>query len=90
VKSRATETFWKLLNALPSEIREQAGVAYRMFRANPRHPGLHFKRVHGSDQLVAVRVGRSYRAVGIQSESDEIVWFWIGPHDEYERIIYSQ
>jgi len=32
-------------------------------------------------------VGRSYRAIGILTASDEIVWFWIGPHDEYEKVL---
>jgi hypothetical protein len=37
--------------------------------------------------LVSARVGRVYRAVGVHSASDEIVWFWIGPHDEYEKLL---
>jgi hypothetical protein len=69
--------------------RSQARAAYRLFRENPRHPGLHFKRVHGSDRLVAARIG-SYRTVGILSASDEVVWFWIGPHEQYEKIISSR
>lgn len=40
--------------ALPAEVRRQARLAYRQFVANPRHPGLHFKQIHGSDRLVAV------------------------------------
>ena len=27
-----------------------------------------------------------YRAVGIR-DGEEIVWHWIGPHDEYEKLI---
>jgi hypothetical protein len=88
VKSHTNDSFRKLFAALPAEIREQARAAYKLFRTNPRHPGLHFKRVHGSDRLVAARIGRSYRAVGILSASDEVVWFWIGPHEQYEKIIY--
>jgi hypothetical protein len=69
-------------------VREQAVAAYRLFRSNPRHPGLNFKRVHRTERYVSVRVGRSYRAVGILSSSDEVVWFWIGPHEAYEKILY--
>ncbi len=54
---------------------------------NPRHPGLHFKQIHGSDRLVAVRISRDYRAVGVRGSPDEILWFWIGPHSEYERLL---
>ena len=75
--------------ALPAEVREQARAAYRLFRANPRHPGLNFKRVHGTTKFVSARVGRSYRAVGIQRSTDEVVWFWIGPHEQYEKLLYT-
>jgi len=36
--------------------------------------------------IYSARVGKGHRAVGVL-ESDEIVWFWIGSHKEYERII---
>ena len=77
MKSHINPSFRRLFAALPAEVQEQARAAYRLFRGNPRHPGLNFKRVHAS-----------YRAVGIMSESDEVVWFWIGPHEEYEKILY--
>jgi hypothetical protein len=70
-------------------MRSQARAAYRLFQKNPRHRGLHFKHVHGSKRLVSARVGRSYRAVGVLLASDEVVWFWIGPHDEYEKVLKS-
>ena len=76
-----------MFTALPAEVREQARAAYQLFRSNPRHPGLNFKRVHGTDRYVSVRVGRTYRAVGILAGSDEVVWFWIGPHEQYETLL---
>lgn len=87
MKSSRTPSFRKLFSALPSEIREQARAAYKLFRANPRHPGLNFKRVHGSQRLVSVRVTGSYRAVGVLRTADHVLWFWIGPHEEYEKIL---
>jgi hypothetical protein len=89
LKSHVNTASRKHLRLLPSTIQDQARAAYRLFVSNPRHPGLNFKRIHGSDRLVSVRVGRSYRAVGILTGADEILWFWIGPHEEYEKIIYS-
>jgi hypothetical protein len=76
-----------MFDALPAEVREQAHAAYQLFRTNPRHPGLNFKRVHGTTGFVSVRVGRSYRAVGLVVGSDEVVWFWIGPHEQYETLV---
>jgi hypothetical protein len=33
-----------------------------------------------------VRIGHDFRALGIL-ERDTIIWFWIGPHDIYERLL---
>lgn len=89
MNSHVNNAFRKRFAELPAEVQDQARAAYRLFRGNPRHPGLNFKRIHGTDRFVSARVGRSYRAVGILSRADEVVWFWIGPHEEYEKIIYG-
>jgi hypothetical protein len=34
-----------------------------------------------------VRVTESYRAVGVRKADDEIVWFFIGTHAEYDRLL---
>jgi hypothetical protein len=34
----------------------------------------------------SVRIGLSYRALGY-IENQEIVWYWIGPPAEYDRIL---
>jgi len=88
VKSRTTASFRKLFASLPTDVREQARAAYRLFSSNPHHPSLHFKRVHQTEPLYAARISRSYRAVGTLEENDTIVWFWIGPHEQYETLIY--
>lgn len=79
-----------MLAGLPGEVREQARAAYRLFRSNPRHPSLHFKQVLARDSIVSVRVGRDYRAVGVQREAGAILWFWIGPHEAYETILANR
>jgi hypothetical protein len=33
-----------------------------------------------------VRIGRGYRALG-RRQGDTLVWFWIGTHDDYDRLI---
>jgi hypothetical protein len=68
-------------------VREQAVEAYLLFRANPWHPSLHYKRVHPTRPIMSVRVGGDYRAVGIQREPGAILWFWIGPHEQYETLL---
>lgn len=87
MKSRTNAAFRKLLASLPRSVREQAIAAYRLFQADPWHPSLHFKRVHPTKPIMSVRVGGDYRAVGIQRESGAILWFWIGPHEQYETLL---
>jgi hypothetical protein len=87
VKSKTTAAFRKRLAALPPSLRQQARSAYRIFSANPHHASLHFKRVHAQEEIYSARVGRSYRAVGVLDEANLIVWFWIGPHEQYETLL---
>jgi hypothetical protein len=86
MKSSATERFWKLYADLPAEVRKQAREAYRLFIENPHHPGLHFKRLLSTRAIYSVRISLDYRAVGI-IEEDEITWFWIGGHAEYDNLV---
>jgi hypothetical protein len=86
MRSRATPRFWAAYRELPAEIRLRAREAYKLFRDNPAHPGLHFKKVHDREPIYAARVTRGYRAVGVL-DGDEITWFWIGSHDGYDRFL---
>jgi hypothetical protein len=52
-------------------------------KANPRHPSLQLKKV---ESYWSVRVGLYHRALGIDI-TDRIVWFWIGTHAEYDKLI---
>ncbi len=86
MNSRTTRSFWKHFEALPDSVRGQAQKAFRLWRDDTVHPGLHFKRVHGGEPIYAVRVSRGYRAFGLL-DGDTVTGFWIGSHDDYERLI---
>ncbi len=86
MKSQTTPKFWKAYDRLPRSIQEHANAAYAIWRQNPFHPSLQFKRVDPEEPIYSVRVGRGYRALG-WLEGDTVVWFWIGDHDEYDRIL---
>ena len=84
--SRTTRRFRELFGALPARVQRQARQAYRLFRDNPAHPGLHFKQVHADPPTFSARVSISYRAAGVK-DGDIITWFWIGSHDDYDKLI---
>lgn len=78
--------FWQHYRALPRDVQELADKNFQLLKADPRHPSLHFKKVGKGKQLWSVRVGRQYRALG-RDKPEGIVWFWIGPHTEYDKLL---
>jgi len=86
VKARATQRFWTCFRALPPDVQERARVAFERWRANPAHPGLRFKRIHEARPIYSVRIARGWRALGVL-EDDTMIWFWVGSHADYDRLI---
>jgi len=81
----ATPDFWYCYRQLPDEIRELADKAFALLRADGSHPSLRFKKV---GNFWSARISLRYRALA-RERPEGLVWFWIGPHDEYERLIYK-
>jgi hypothetical protein len=49
---------------------------------------LEFKKVNAKLNIWSVRVGIGWRALGVmKAQESKIVWFWIGSHAEYDRIL---
>ena len=86
MKSTTTDQFWRRYSELPSHVRTQARETYSRFVSDAYHPSLHFKRIHSTRPVFSVRIGIHYRAVGVLDEQ-EITWFWIGSHAEYDRLV---
>lgn len=84
MKSRTVLDFWRLFDNLPSDIKQRAYKAYRLWRANPFAGGLRFKRVSEQEPIYSIRIGRGYRALGML-QGDTIYLYFIGNHDDYEQ-----
>jgi len=83
---RTTARFWTFHARLPESLQRVARENFELLKNNPAHPSLHFKRV---GNLWSARVGINYRAVAVEDGVD-FIWVWIGPHDEYRRLIKQQ
>ena len=83
---RTTARFWTCLARLPEVLQRVARQNFDLLKQNRAHPSLHFKKV---GKLWSVRVGPNYRALAVEDDAD-FIWVWIGPHDEYERVIKQQ
>ena len=84
--SQTTERFRKAFAELSTQVQHQAKAAYKQFKQNPFYPSLRFKRVHSTQPIYSVRISANYRAVGVQNEN-EVIWFWIGSHDDYIKLL---
>ena len=84
MKSRTLPSFWEAYRHLPEEVKRAARKSFQLWRDSPFHPSLHFKCIDPEERVWAVRLTRSYRALGIL-EGDTVTWFWVGSHADYER-----
>ena len=79
----ASPDFWACYRALPASVQELADKSFGLLKADPRHPSLHFKRV---GRYWSARIGPHYRSLGVEVD-DGILWWWIGSHSEYDRLV---
>jgi hypothetical protein len=86
MQSRTTRQFRRLFSELPLAVQRDAIRAYRLFEENPAHPGLQFKKLEGEDDIYSARIGLDYRALAVMKK-DRIVWYWIGSHSSYDRMV---
>jgi hypothetical protein len=86
VTSRTTKQFRKALQNLPPRIQRQAKKAYQLWQQDPHHQSLQFKRVHPVKPIYSVRVAIGWRAVGVRN-GDDMIWYWIGSHAAYDKLI---
>jgi len=86
MNSQAAPRFWHLYNRLSRQEQQRVRKAYQVWKTNPTTPGLRFKRVNEQEPIYSARVSDDYRVLGIL-EGDTLIWFWVGRHDEYERIL---
>lgn len=80
---RATPRFWDCYNALPKEVRALADRCFAQLKADPSHRSLHLKKV---GRLWSARVGLHHRVLATEA-GERLVWFWIGTHADYDRLL---
>ena len=75
--------FWGCYNALPEDVQELADRCFTLLKVDPTHPSLQLKPV---GRVWSARVGLHYRALAVK-RSEGFVWFWIGSHAEYDKLV---
>ncbi|KAA3447737.1 hypothetical protein C7I87_25455 [Mesorhizobium sp. SARCC-RB16n] len=79
----AAPSFWEAYGKLSPAIQAKADTSFAKLRADPFYPSLHFKQV---GRYWSARIDLNHRAVAIRDQ-DDFVWFWIGTHSEYDRLL---
>jgi hypothetical protein len=86
MRSFTAQSYWKAYNNLHPELRKTADAKFELWKGNPFHPSLCFKCVHAAQNIWSARITSGYRALGVRKD-EEIIWFWIGNHTEYEKLL---
>ena len=86
MKSRTTNAFRRAFADLPKQVQQQTREAYHQFKQDPSHPSLRFKKIHPELPIYSARFSKSYRAIG-QLDGDTVIWFWVGSHAEYDKLL---
>ncbi|MGD2093284.1 MAG: hypothetical protein PVH61_44400 [Candidatus Aminicenantes bacterium] len=86
MNSYLDEDFIKYFNKLPERIKKRSKKVYRQWKENPFEPRFQFKQVHNSKPIYSVRVNIGWRALGYK-KNNTVLWFWIGSHEDYNKII---
>ena len=84
MKSSALPEFWACFNRLPPPVQKIARKNFRLWQKEPTLKSLGFKRI--KNDLWSVRAGSGFRALAT-FEDGRYLWFWIGSHDDYERLL---
>jgi hypothetical protein len=71
---------------LPIDVQRHAQVAYELWKKNPFHESLQFKKAHTKRPIYSVRIGLDWRALALK-EGNSMIWFWIGSHSDYDRLL---
>lgn len=80
--SRRTPEFRDCFSRLTPSVQEQARETYREWAKNNK--AAHFKTLASDSSLCSVRIGGSYRAVGV-IEGSTVHWFWVGTKNEFRK-----
>lgn len=84
--SHLDDDFIRCFRKSPDRIKRKARKNYKLWKQNPSHHSLEFKKVHQREPIYSIRVGIGWRALGLK-ENEAFIWFWIGSHNDYEKLI---
>lgn len=83
MKHLTSPSFWECYEKLPFPIQELADRSFEFLKLNLGNPSLHLKKV---GKYWSVRIVLRYLALAVEIK-EGLLWFWIGTHAEYNKMI---
>ena len=68
MKSFNIQRFRKAFKGLPDNVRENTQKAYLLWKQDPFHKSLQFKQIHKTQPIYSVRIGLSWRSLGVKEK----------------------
>ena len=88
MNSRTTADFWQAFYRLPNLFKPVPLLPIENGKEILIKEGFFFKQIKGGyPPVYSVRIGRGWRALGYKTDGTTIIWFWIGSHADYDRIL---
>lgn len=88
MKSQTIPSFWKAYSKLSEIDKSFAKKAFHLWKQDPTHPSLQFKRINRENNLWSVRISKSHRAIALR-DGETATWIWIGNHDDFASFFGS-
>jgi hypothetical protein len=85
LKHHATLRFWTLYDALPAGVQRLTTATFEVVKFYPKEATARLRKLGG---YWTMRVGPTHRALARES-GENLLWFWIGRHDDYAKISSS-
>ena len=80
---RSAPSFWEGYSALDADVRKLADKSFEILKSDPQHRSLRLKK---TGRFWSARGGLHHRALAVEIPGG-LLWFWIGDHNGYDRII---
>jgi hypothetical protein len=85
IESHITTNFRKCFATLQPRKQKQARENYSLWLADPFNSTTNFTNKFGN--LWSAEIGRTHRTLGRMVEKNVMLWFWIGTHEEYNKLL---
>ncbi len=86
MRSLILASFRKQFEAIPLEVRRLVRKNYYLWRQDPFHNSLSFKKLWSHKPFWSARCGIDHRVVGYMKDG-AMYWFFVGTHAEYDRLL---